>query len=102
MTETMGFTDESEAAVLTSEACGEGGDSSAQVPWGGEQVCRGRWNLVIRRERQGHSLMKGFGAECVLWCCKTNAGNLSERLRNLSENCFLEIENKNMWPNTSL
>ena len=66
MTEKTGFTDEAEAAVLTPAACGEDGDSSAQVPWGGKQVCRGRWNLVIRREWQGHGLMKGFGAECVL------------------------------------
>lgn len=63
--EKVGFTDEAEAVVLAPAACGEDGDSLAQVPRGGEQVCRGRWNLVIRRERRGHGLIKGFGAECV-------------------------------------
>ena len=66
MTEKAGFTDEAEAAVLTPAACGEDGNSSAQVPWGGEQVGRGcHAEPVIRRERQGQGLIKGSGAECV-------------------------------------
>lgn len=50
MTEKAGFTDEAEAAVLTPAACGEDGDSSAQVPWGGEQVGRGCHAELVTRE----------------------------------------------------
>lgn len=63
MTEKAGFTDEAEAAVLTPAACGEDGDSSAQVPRGGEQVGRGCHAEPCDQKREaGTRLNKG------VWC----------------------------------
>lgn len=61
--EKVGFTDEAEAAVLTSAACGEDGDSRHREE--GRCTEAATLNLVIGREQRGQGLIKGFGAECV-------------------------------------